>query len=87
MKFEWDAAKAASNLAKHGVSFDIAPELDWGNALVVRQIIRGEERNAALVPLGDRLHFCAYVAREDVYRIISLRKANRRGVWRYVTEM
>lgn len=24
MEFEWDAAKAASNLAKHGVSFEDA---------------------------------------------------------------
>jgi uncharacterized DUF497 family protein len=86
VKFEWDAAKAAANLAKHGVAFDIAPELDWADALIVRQTVRGEDRNAALVPLGDRLHFCAYVVRADVFRIISLRKANTREVRRYLME-
>jgi uncharacterized protein len=86
LEFEWDLEKAATNLLKHGVTFDIAPQLDWNSALVVGQIVRGEARNAALVPLGDRLYFCAYVVRVDVYRIISLRKANRREVRRYVME-
>ncbi len=86
MEVEWDPAKAASNLAKHGVAFELTRELDWGSALVTRQTVGGEVRYGALVPLDDRLHFCAYVVRSGVYRIISLRKANQREVRRYVME-
>lgn len=84
MEFEWDTAKAEANLAKHGVSFEVAAELDWSNALITPQVVRGKARFAALAPVGDRLHFCAYVIRGEVRRIISLRKANRREVYRYL---
>lgn len=84
MKFEWDADKAEANLAKHGVSFEAATELDWGLALVVPQTVGGEQRNSALALLGDRVHICIYTGRDNVRRIISLRKANRREVRRYL---
>ncbi|TJV79929.1 MAG: hypothetical protein E5X23_15575 [Mesorhizobium sp.] len=28
MRFEWDAAKAKINKAKHGIDFELAPEFD-----------------------------------------------------------
>ena len=31
LKFEWDTEKAASNLRKHGVSFDEAGSFSWIN--------------------------------------------------------
>ena len=34
MDFEWDDGKAASNLAKHGGSFDLAREV-WNDPLYV----------------------------------------------------
>ena len=34
MDFEWDDGKAASNLAKHGVSFELAREV-WSDPLYV----------------------------------------------------
>jgi len=87
VKFEWDPEKAASNLAKHRVSVDAAPRLDWSNSIVTPHIAGGEPRYAALVPLGDRLRFYAYVVRSDVFRIISLRKANTREIRRYTMEL
>ena len=84
MEFEWDTEKAEANFAKHGVSSEVATDLDWANALIVPQVVAGEPRFAALVPLGDRLRFCAYVDRGGTRRIISLRKANRREVHRYL---
>jgi uncharacterized DUF497 family protein len=33
VEFEWDDEKAASNLAKHGVSFELVYDLDWTNAV------------------------------------------------------
>jgi hypothetical protein len=44
----------------------------------------GEVRMVALAPMGDTLLFVAFVDRESVRRIISLRKANRREVSHYV---
>ena len=29
MEFEWDPDKAANNLEKHGVSFEVAWDFDW----------------------------------------------------------
>lgn len=40
----------------------------------------GEERFSALVPLGNRLYFTAFVYRDESRRIISLRKANDKEV-------
>jgi uncharacterized DUF497 family protein len=44
----------------------------------------GEVRMVALAPMGDILFFVAFVDREPTRRIISLRRANRRGVSHYV---
>ncbi|MFM7265857.1 MAG: BrnT family toxin, partial [Cyanobium sp.] len=44
----------------------------------------GEVRMVALAPIGDILFFVAFVDREPARRIISLRRANRREVSRYV---
>ncbi|MEO1687491.1 MAG: BrnT family toxin [Pseudomonadota bacterium] len=80
MIFEWDEAKRAANLAKHGVDFADAARLEWGAAKTFADRRRdyGEARTAALVPLGGRLHACLYTLRDGRLRIISLRKANAR---------
>ena len=36
--FTWDAAKAARNLAKHGVSFESAWDFDWETSVVVDSV-------------------------------------------------
>jgi hypothetical protein len=36
MNFEWDEAKRAGNLAKHGLDFADVPKLDWENARILR---------------------------------------------------
>ena len=46
MRFEWDPAKAVSNIAKHGVSFTLAQEV-WDDPLhvvVPERVVDGEER-------------------------------------------
>ena len=43
----------------------------------------GEDRIAGLGYIGDRLFYVVFVARGEVRRIISLRKANQREVKRY----
>ena len=43
----------------------------------------GERRIVAYGLIRGRLHVCVYTLRNDAYRIISLRKANRREIDAY----
>ena len=86
MRFEFDPDKDAINQAKHGVSLEMAAELDWEAALVWvdDRFEYGERRMIALAPETQVLYFVAFVDRGRVRRIISLRRANRREVKHYV---
>jgi uncharacterized DUF497 family protein len=86
MRFEFDPDKDAANLAKHGVSLALARELDWEAALVWLddRFEYGELHIIALAPRSKILYYVAFVNRGEVRRIISLRRANRREVKRYV---
>ena len=79
MQFEWDQAKAAENLAKHGVSFEEA-------ATVFRDTLSatgtdpdhsvGEERFIIFgVSTSGRLLAVAHTEHGDIIRIISARLA------------
>jgi uncharacterized DUF497 family protein len=82
--YEWDRAKAASNLAKHGIPFEAAEHFDWSTALVRADLRPGdpEGRLAALGLIGDRLFHMTYVIRRSI-RIISLRRASNTEITRY----
>ncbi len=86
MRFDFDPAKDATNLSKHGLSLAAAAELRWDAALIWidNRADYGEVKMVALAPIGDELFFVAFVDRELTRRIISLRKANRREVSHYV---
>ena len=86
MRIEFDSAKDAANLAKHGVSLALTAELDWEAALVWVDDRLGydELRMIALAPKTSILYCVAFVERGAVRRPISLRRANRREVKRYV---
>jgi hypothetical protein len=45
MEFEWDEAKNAANLAKHGIDFEDAAAILLGDAWVEPAAYRGEERS------------------------------------------
>jgi uncharacterized DUF497 family protein len=83
--FEWDPAKAASNLATHGVSFDSVTAFDLRTASIEPDMRRayGEARMVAIGTIGDRVHVLVFTPRGDHIRVISLRKANDREVKRY----
>lgn len=86
MRIEFDPAKDRLNIAKHGLSLALAASLDWEAALLWiddRQDY-GENRVLALAPQTGVLFYVAFVERGEVRRIISLRRANRREVKRYV---
>lgn len=86
MKIEFDPAKDASNLAKHGISLALAAEFDWDEALVWLDVRfeYGEMRMIALAPESRILYYVAFVDRGSSRRIISLRRANRLEIKRYV---
>ena len=75
--FEWDHAKAASNLAKHGVSFHEAREV-FDDALSIDGVDEhdDEDRFYAIGMADGRLLVVAYTFRGDVIRIISARAAD-----------
>jgi uncharacterized DUF497 family protein len=86
MLIEFVPIKDASNLTQHGLSLDMAIELDWESALVWvdDRFEYNEMRMVALAPKTETLYFVAFVDREQARRIISLRRANRREVKHYV---
>jgi uncharacterized DUF497 family protein len=80
MDIEFDATKEKANIAKHRISLRAAIALLSSYHLVELddRFAYGEERLRATGEIGDRVHVCVYTPRGDVYRIISLRRANRR---------
>ena len=81
--FEWDDEKAQSNLAKHGVSFEVVRALDWSE-LVVKPDGRfdyDEQRWRAL-SVAYRL-VIVFTIRGDLYRIISVRRAHGKEIRRW----
>jgi uncharacterized DUF497 family protein len=88
-EFEWDDAKAAVNLAAHGVSFDVALRAFDDVFAVARQDTReiyGEDRWVLLGMVENRLLVVVYTEREDRIRIISARAAEPREKRRYHEE-
>lgn len=86
MRIEFDVLKDRANNNKHGLSLEFATELDWENSLVWIDERReyGESRMIALAPSTGTLYYVAFVDRDDIRRVISLRRANRREVKHYV---
>ncbi len=85
MIFEWDPAKAASNVAKHGVAFEAVEAFEFEAALVLASVGQpgGGPRLTALGPIGGRLHMLVYSIETRRVRVLSLRKANNREIARY----
>lgn len=76
--FEWDAAKAASNLRKHNISFEQACEVFFDPFVrLVDAGDSGEVREAAIGLTEDwSMLFVVHVVRDaDTIRIVSARPA------------
>jgi uncharacterized DUF497 family protein len=82
IRFQWDPDKAARNASKHDVPFVEAATVfqdplafifddDEHSAEEYREIIVGHSKR-------ERLLVVAFTERDDVIRIISARKANRK---------
>jgi uncharacterized protein len=90
MKFEWDAAKARSNLSKHAVSFVLAKEI-WDDPLHVilpDRVVDGEQRWHAIGVVGSvtllvAVHVNPDADDESRIRIIGARRATTHERKRY----
>jgi uncharacterized DUF497 family protein len=81
LEFDWDPQKAATNLAKHEVSFEEAATVfsDPLGRIVADPRHSSEEDRFVLLGLsrGQRLLAVMYVERAGTIRIISARRATR----------
>ena len=86
MKLEWDEAKNASNIEKHGVSFAMAALIFDGPVLTFEggRLDYGEQRlNSIGSAAGVVILTVTHTDRQGVTRIISARPASRRERKRY----
>ena len=81
MEYEWDDAKAAASLAKHGISFTAAARAleDPRKIEILDDMFDyGEERIQSLcMDRGEVLFVVVVMPDENICRIISARKATR----------
>ena len=82
LRFGWDAQKAATNLRKHGVSFEEARTVFFDENALLRpdEDHSDEEDRFLLLGLSSRLRtliVChCYREQDEIIRVISARKAN-----------
>lgn len=85
-QFQWDDAKAALNVAAHGVTFEAARSV-FADAFAVDWLDEredyGEDRYAIIGVVEQNLLYVAYTMRGDVIRIISARGAEPHERRRY----
>lgn len=81
-------AKDELNVASHGVSLELAAELDWSEVMA-RVDTRRDYREVREVGFGvikGRLYCVVFTQRGNSMRVISMRKANRREIRSYVEQ-
>ena len=85
MDFEWDSIKNRRNIEKHGIDFTDAVRIFERPTLTVVDNRRdyGEKRIAAMGTIEDVILYVVYTVRDNVLRIISARRANRRERKKY----
>jgi uncharacterized DUF497 family protein len=79
LAFEWDDAKALSNLAKHGIEFSYATVIFLDPRRIDLDVSRAEDREMRQKSIGlveGRLLTVVYTARPGTTRIISARRSN-----------
>jgi uncharacterized protein len=80
VEFDWDRAKAESNLRKHGVSFEFAAGIFADVNRIERRDLdssQDEERWTGIGLVEGLEIYLVYTLRGEVIRLISARRANR----------
>lgn len=88
MNYTWNEDKLALNLKSHKVHFATAQQFEWASATIEPDTRKdyGEARFCAYGLIETRLYCLVFTSRNESIRIISLRKANKREIKRYVLE-
>jgi uncharacterized DUF497 family protein len=81
MRFEWDPAKAAENLRKHGISFEEASSIFFDDLAATGDDPEHALSEQRFVTFGlssaGRLLVVSHTDRKDRIRLISARQATR----------
>ena len=85
MQIDFDPDKDRLNRTQHDLSLEFARKLIWEEALVWvdSRFEYDEIRMIRLVPEGNTLYYVAFVDRDEIRRVISLRYAERKEVNHY----
>lgn len=82
MQYEWDPKKKQANLKKHGVSFEDAKEaLNCGLVIALKEDSDSGEERYVYLGICKKLNILVVVVaypEEEITRIISARKANKK---------
>lgn len=82
MEFEWDSAKAASNLAKHGIDFSEAATVFGDPLAITYHDVEHSDTEDRFITFGSttsgRLVVVVHLDRHDRTRIVSARNLTRR---------
>jgi uncharacterized DUF497 family protein len=84
VEIEFDPAKDAANVAKHGVSLAMAAGLDFRAIVPDARVNYGEARFNAFGLIDGVGHCLTFTLRGEVLRVISLRRAHAKEYDRYV---
>ena len=76
--FDWDETKRQAVLDKHGLDFIDAIKIFAGPVLTARSPQEGEERWIAIGLLDGLEIAVIYTIRDDIYRIITARRARKK---------
>ncbi len=89
MEFEWDPAKSASNVEKHGIDFQDAVRVFTDPRATTANVTRpefGETRFKAVGIVNDEFMAVIYTDRGAVRRIISARRTRKNERRHYLDE-
>jgi uncharacterized DUF497 family protein len=86
MEFEWDEDKRRANLQKHKLDFADAHRAFTEDAFVVVDDREDydEDRYILLGLMRERIVVITFTVRNDIVRIVSMRRANKREQKDYV---
>jgi len=87
MVIEFDPLKDQDNITKHGVSLSLASELEILAVLRDNRFDYGEERFRAWGSIGAVAYCLAFTTRDNKVRAISLRRAHKKEIDRYVPKI
>lgn len=75
MKFEYDKNKSLVNKRKHGVDFEEAKAIWFGDNIIIPAFTKEETRHIIIGKIDQNLYSCIFTIRGEGIRIISCRKS------------